>query len=74
MKLLSVEQLRSRVPISRMKLNTMVTRGEFPQPLQVAGQLMFQEEEVSAWIDRQPRGLYPQKPALRRHQAAKRGA
>lgn len=44
----------------------MIDHGEFIQPVQVAGQLMFDEAEVKAWIERQPRGLYPQKPALRR--------
>lgn len=29
MKLLSVEQLRALVPVSRTKLNTMIERGEF---------------------------------------------
>jgi predicted DNA-binding transcriptional regulator AlpA len=71
MRLLNVEQLRTLVPVSRTKLNMMIDRGEFIQPVQVAGQLMFDEAEVKAWIDRQPRGLYQQKPALRRHQKLK---
>lgn len=68
MKLLNVEQLRGRFPVSRGKLNRMIERGEFVQPVQVAGQLMFVEDEVDAWLLAQPRGLYPQNPALKRHQ------
>lgn len=71
MKLLSVEQLRARVPVSRAKLNTMIERSEFVQPVQVAGQLMFVEDEVNEWLANQPRGLYPQAPGLKRHQAEK---
>ena len=72
MKLLSTDQLRARVPVSRVKLNQMVDRGEFPAPVQVAGQLMFVESEVSDWIDRQPRGLFQQPEGLKRKQAERR--
>ena len=68
MKLLNVEELRARIPVSRNKLNKMIERGEFVTPLQVAGQLMFLEDEVDAWLLAQPRGLYQQNPALKRHQ------
>ncbi len=74
MKLLSVEQLRARVPVSRTKLNMMIERGEFVQPLQVAGQLMFVENEVNEWLAAQPRGLYGQAPQLKKHQAERREA
>lgn len=68
MQLLNMDQLRARLPLSRTKINNMIARGEFIQPLQVAGQLMFYEEELLDWMLRQPRGLYPQDPGLRRHQ------
>lgn len=72
MKLLSVEQLRGQFPVSRGKLNRMVERGEFIQPVQVAGQLMFVEDEFNDWLAAQPRGLYEQSPALKRHQDQRR--
>lgn len=68
MQLLNMDQLRARLPISRTKINNMIARGEFIQPLQVAGQLMFRADEFTEWLERQPRGLYPQDPGLRRHQ------
>lgn len=68
MQLLNVEQLRAKIPVSRAKLNTMIDRGEFVTPLQIAGQLMFVESEVDEWLAAQPRGLFPQNPALKRHQ------
>jgi predicted DNA-binding transcriptional regulator AlpA len=73
MKLLSTEQLRARVPVSKVKLNQMIARGEFPAPVQVAGQLMFVEAEVAEWVERQPRGLFPQPAGLKRKQAERRG-
>lgn len=75
MKLMSIEELRtSLVPVSRVTLNMMVERGEFVQPVQVAGRLLFVEAEVLEWLASQPRGLFQQAPGLKRYQEERKAA
>lgn len=56
MKLINREQVRQKLggdaAPSMRTIERMVARGEFVQPIQVSpGRVMFDEEEVDAWLE-----------------------
>jgi predicted DNA-binding transcriptional regulator AlpA len=73
MKMMTFEYVRESVlKMSRPAANTKITRGEFVQPYQIGGKLLFSEDEVMAWVQAQPKGLYPQPESLKKAQAARK--
>lgn len=66
MRMLTFETLLADyLPVSRPKANAMIARGEFIQPYQIAGKLVFDEDEVITWLKAQPKGLYPEPAGLK---------
>jgi excisionase family DNA binding protein len=72
MRLLTFDEVCERLRVSRDTVTTMVDRGEFIQPLQIAPRrVAFLESEFEEWIATRPRGKMPWAESLRKKHQAK---
>jgi predicted DNA-binding transcriptional regulator AlpA len=53
-RLLRLQDVLTRVPISRSTLRRKMLAGQFPQGRRVGGLTMFYEHEIEAWLDALP--------------------
>lgn len=53
--LLGIDEVRQRIPVSRVTIWRWVAKGKFPRPLKVSEQRsMWRESDVEAWIAKRP--------------------
>lgn len=50
-KLLSMEEVRARVPVTRAALYAFINRGEFPKPLHVGRRIFWDARDIDAYVD-----------------------
>lgn len=58
MKAINKEQTAKKIGKSTRWIEIRVQRSEFPQPVQIGGELRWIEDEIDAWLLAQPRGTF----------------
>lgn len=67
-RLLTWQQLKSLIPLSRVHVSRLEARGEFPERLQLGpGRVAWRETEIQQWIEDRQRGPLPLTPRTASH-------